>query len=198
MAAGLTGLAAVLMALIGRQATGKGDYLDIAMFDSLLPWCAHIAGGAIAGGPSPVSQTQRSLGGAGFYQVYRTADDLHVVLGRETKFATNLLTALERPDLIPLAENPAGEQGELIAFLAATFAARTRAEWECWFADKDVAFAPVLDFREALDQPFVTERGLIARTNGMHMVAPAIRLSDTPAIRLSDTPDWRQPGERKP
>ena len=40
MAAGLTGLAAVLMALIGRQATGKGDYLDIAMFDSLLPWCA--------------------------------------------------------------------------------------------------------------------------------------------------------------
>ena len=191
MAAGLTGLAAVLMALIGRQATGKGDYLDIAMFDSLLPWCAHIAGGAIASGPTPVSQTQRSLGGAGFYRACRSADDLHVVLGgRETKFATNLLTALERPDLIPLAENPAGEQGELIAFLAATFAARTRAEWECWFADKDVAFAPVLDFREALDQPFVTERGLIARTNGMHMVAPA--------IRLSDTPDWRQPGERKP
>lgn len=189
MAAGLTGLTAVLMALIGRQNTGKGDYLDIAMFDSLLPWCAHIAGSAIAGGVSPVSQSQRSLGGAAFYQVYRTADARHVVLGgREAKFAANLLTALGRADLIAMAEQPAGEQGELIAFLAQTFATRTRAEWEQWFADKDVAFAPVLDFREALDQSFIHERGLIDMVDGRHMLAPA--------IRLSDTPDWRQGTER--
>ena len=32
---------------------------------------------------------------------------------------------------------------------------RTRDDWVVWFADKDVAFAPVLDFREALDQPHV-------------------------------------------
>ena len=191
MAAGLTGLAAVLMALLGRQATGKGDYLDIAMFDSLLPWCAHIAGSAIAGGPSPVSRSQRSLGGAAFYQVYRTADNRHVVLGgREAKFASNLLTALDRPDLIPLAGQPAGEQDELIAFLAEVFATRSRAEWEAWFADKDIAFAPVLDFREALDQAFVTERGLIARADGANLFAPA--------IRLSDTPDWRRREERQP
>lgn len=191
MAAGLTGLAAVLMALLGRQATGKGDYLDIAMFDSLLPWCAHIAGSAIAGGPSPVSRSQRSLGGAAFYQVYRTADDRHVVLGgREAKFASNLLTALDRPDLIPLADRPAGEQDELIAFLAEVFATRSRAEWEAWFADKDIAFAPVLDFREALDQTLVTERGLIARADGANLFAPA--------IRLSDTPDWRRRDERQP
>ena len=69
LAAGTTALAGVLMALIGRATTGEGDYLDIAMFDSLLPWCAHTAGSAIAGGPSPRSSEQRSLGGAGFYQV---------------------------------------------------------------------------------------------------------------------------------
>ena len=191
MAAGLTGLAAVLMALIGRQNTGKGEYLDIAMFDSLLPWCAHIAGSAIAGDESPVSRSQRSLGGAAFYQVYRTADDRHVVLGgREMKFATNLLTALGRPDLIAHAERPAGEQEELTAFLAEQFATRTRAEWEAWFADKDVAFAPVLDFREALDQPFIQERGLIAKTGKRHMLAPA--------IRMSDTTDWRSSAESPP
>ena len=185
MAAGLTGLAAVLMALIGRQASGRGDYIDVAMFDSLLPWCSHIAGSAIAGGPSPVSRTQRSLGGAAFYQVYRTADDRHVVLGgRETKFAANLLNALDRPDLIAVADQPAGEQDQLITFLAGVFATRTRAEWEAWFAGKDVAFAPVLDFREALDQSFVTERELIEQVDGAHLFAPA--------IRLSDTPDWRR------
>src|SRR5690606_25364961 len=40
MAAGLTALSAVLMALLGREKSGCGDYVDIAMFDSLLPWCA--------------------------------------------------------------------------------------------------------------------------------------------------------------
>ena len=97
MAAGLNGLAAVLMALIGREKTGKGDYVDVAMFDSMLHWCAHIAGDAISGGAAPVSKRQRSLGGAAFYNVYKTADGKHVVLGaRELKFAKNLLTALDR------------------------------------------------------------------------------------------------------
>lgn len=178
MAAGLTGLSAVLMALIGRERTGKGDYIDCAMFDSLLPWCVHIAGDAITGGAPPQSARQRSLGGAAFYQVYGTADGRHVVLGgREMKFVTNLLTALERPDLVAVAERPAGEQGELIDFLRAAFADKTRAEWVAWFADKDVAFSPVLDFREAMDQPHIAERGLLVGHEGAHQIAPAIRFA---------------------
>ena len=92
LAAGLTALSGVLMALLGRERTGEGAYLDCAMFDALLPWCVHTAGSAIAGGPGPVSGSQRSLGGAAFYQVYRTKDDRQIVLGgRELKFARNLL-----------------------------------------------------------------------------------------------------------
>ena len=178
MAAGLTGLSAVLMALIGRERTGKGDYIDCAMFDSMLPWCAHIAGGAIAGGKAPVSSQQRSLGGAAFYQVYETKDGQHVVLGgRELKFATNLMTALKRPDLIDVAERPAGEQGELIEFLRVIFATRSRDEWVAWFVDKDVAFSPVLDFREALDQPHIAQRGLLVEHDGAHQIGPSIRFA---------------------
>lgn len=178
-AAGLTALSGVLMALIGRERSGRGDYLDIAMFDSLLPWCAHIAGDAIAGGPSPRSDDQRSLGGAAFYQVYRTSDDRYVALGgREEKFVANLLHALGRPDLIPYGSAPAGApQAPLTAFLRETFAGRTRDAWIAWFADKDVAFAPVLDFREALDQPHIAERGLLVEHDGAHQIAPAIRFA---------------------
>jgi crotonobetainyl-CoA:carnitine CoA-transferase CaiB-like acyl-CoA transferase len=178
MAAGLTALSATLMALIGRAKTGKGDYIDCAMFDSLLPWCAHIAGIAIAGGSSPVSAKQRSLGGAGFYQVYTTSDGKHVVLGgREIKFAENLLNALGRPDLIDHAKREAGEQGELIAYLRGVFATKSRDEWVAWFAQLDVAFAPVLDFREALDEPHIAERGLWVEHDGAHHIAPAIRFA---------------------
>ena len=179
LAAGLTALSAVLMALVGRDRTGEGAYIDCAMFDSLLPWCAHTAGSAIAGGPSPVSASQRSLGGAGFYQIYQTKDGQSVALGgREIKFARNLLTALDRLDLLPQAEAPAGEQGELIAFLRDTFATRTREEWVAWFADKDVAFSPVLNFREAFDEPHIEERGLILKgPGGGRHIAPAIRFA---------------------
>jgi crotonobetainyl-CoA:carnitine CoA-transferase CaiB-like acyl-CoA transferase len=178
MAAGLTGLSAVLMALIGRERTGKGDYVDCAMFGSLLPWCAHIAGAALSGGKAPRSSEQRSLGGAAFYQVYRTADGKHIVLGgREMKFVANLMTALERPDLIAIAELPAGEQGELIRFLSATFLTKTRDDWVNWFADKDVAFSPILDFREAFDQPHIAARELFIEHDGGHQIAPAIRFA---------------------
>lgn len=177
--AGLTALSGVLMALIGRARTGRGDHLDIAMFDSLLPWSAHIAGEAIAGGAAPRSAAQRSLGGAAFYQVYRTADGRHVALGgREEKFVANLLRALDRPDLISLGSAPAGAaQAPLAAFLRDSFATRTRDDWVAWFADKDVAFAPVLDFREAFDAPEVAERGLLVEADGAHHLAPPIRFA---------------------
>ena len=179
IAAGTTALAAVLMALLGREKSGEGDYIDIAMFDSLLPWSAHIAGSAIAGGASPKSSEQRSLGGAGFYQVYATRDGRHIVLGgREIKFARNLLTALGRGDLIALAEGESGPpQAPLIAFLRETFLTKGRDEWVTWFADKDVAFAPVLDFREALDSPHVAEQGLLIEADGRHHIAPSIRFA---------------------
>ena len=190
MAAGLTGLAAVLMALIGREKTGKGDYVDIAMFDSMLPWCAHIAGSAIAGGEAPRSATQRSLGGAGFYQVYQTRDGRHVALGgRELKFVQVLLTALGREDLIPLGEAEAGPaQAPLIAFLRETFLARTRDEWVTWFEDKDVAFSPVLDFAEAFASEQVATRGLLIEAGGAHHIAPPIRFASEGEWQPADTP----------
>lgn len=187
MAAGLTGLSAVLMALIGREKSGRGDHIDIAMFDALLPWCAHVVGDAVHGGAPPRSASQRSLGGAAFYNVYATADGRHVALaGREPKFAAALLGALGREDLVPAALGPAGEgQAAVIAFLRETFATRTQAEWTAFMATIDVAYAPVLDLREALAAPEVAERGLVRRADGAHQIAPA--------IRFASAPDWTPP-----
>lgn len=175
MAAGLTGLAAVLMALVGRQRTGRGDYIDVSMLGSLAPWSAHVAGLALAGGPPPRSAEQRSLGGSAFYNVYATRDGGHIVLcGRELKFASNLLTDLGRPDLIPLAEaEPGPPQAPLRAFLAATFAQRTRDDWTAWFDGRDVAFAPVRDLADGL-----ARAGLVVTdADGAHHIVPAIRFA---------------------
>lgn len=179
MALALTGLSAILMALLGRERTGRGDYIDASMLGALLPFAAHIAGSALTGGEPPRSATQRSLGGAAFYNVYACSDGRHVVLGgRETKFVQTLLDALGRPDLIPVGEAEPGEaQAPLRAFLAQTFATRTRDEWTAWFERRDVAFAPVLDFREAFA---LHEGAAVTGPDGAAQIAPAIRFADDP------------------
>ncbi len=188
MAASLTGLSAVLMALLGREKTGRGDYIDISMLASLMPWCGHIAGSALTGGAAPRSTTQRSLGGAAFYNVYETSDGKYIVLaGRELKFAHALLTALDRTDLISLAEaDPGPAQQPLKDFLGHTFRTKTRDAWTAWFHDKDVAFAPVLDFAEGFHHPAVN--ALRRDSHGNAQIAPAFRFASEAETPLPDAP----------
>ncbi len=184
MAASLTALSGVLMAIIGREKSGVGDYLDIAMYDSLVPWCAHTAGPSIVDGVPVRSQQQRSLGGAAFYQVYPTADGRHLVIGgREEKFVRNLLSALDRPDLIEICIGEAGDtQKPAIDFLTSTFLQQPLDHWIEWFADKDVCFAPVLDFVEAFGSEQCTARSmLITGDNGEHVIGSAIKFRREPA-----------------
>ncbi len=189
MAASLTGLSAVMIALFAAQKTGIGDYIDCAMLDSLMPWCVHVAGPAMLGGAAPVSATQRSLGGAAFYNIYETADAKFITLaGREMKFVHTLLTHLHRTDLIPLGDSPAGPaQQPLKDFLALTFKTRSRDDWVLWFADKDVAFAPVLDFAESLNHPAVAHT-LRRDANGNTQLAPAIRFASQEPADLPEAP----------
>ncbi|MBU3672087.1 MAG: CoA transferase [Sinobacteraceae bacterium] len=162
MAASMLALSGVLMALYRREKTGLGDYLDIAMFDSILAWTPNITGQVFAHKRPPVVKQERSLGGSAFYNIYRTADGKHVVLGaQEIKFVRNLLQALDRLEFVELCERgPGPHQAPLIAFLRETFALRTRAEWIEWFAGKDIGFAPVHDLREAFDDPHAAARGM--------------------------------------
>jgi len=163
MAGALTALAGILMALLRKAQTGQGDYLDVAMLDSLLAWTPHFADRVFVHGNAPIPEAERWWGGAPFYNVYRTADGGYVTLGgSEPKFVENLLTALGRPDLISLAkERPGLHQKPVKAFLAKVFATRTRDEWTEWFATQDVCYAPVLDLKEAYHDPQVRARKMV-------------------------------------
>lgn len=163
VALGSLALAGITMALFRRERTGEGDYLDMAMTDSLMSWNPHIVSEVIAHDRSPDLAAERLYGGAAFYNVYATADERYIVLsGAEMNFAENLLSALGRPDLIDVCRAPWGPaQDPVKQFLHATFATRTLAEWDAWLADKGVCYAPVLNLHEAWQQGFLRERGMI-------------------------------------
>lgn len=184
MAASLMAFGGILMALYRREKTGLGDYLDIAMHDSLVAWLPNVLGPVFVEDRHPVPKHERTWGGSGFYRIYRTKDDRHVVLGgQELKFVKNLLGELGRLDLVPLAERgPGPHQLPMVEFLATTFATKTQAEWVEWFRGKDVSFAPVKNLKEAIDDPHVAAREMVLtdEKGRRHLGAP-IKFAAEPA-----------------
>lgn len=165
IAGSMVALAGILMALLRRERTGRGDYLDVSMHDATLSWLPNVTGPVFAEDRAPRVKEERSFGGYAFFSVYRCACGGHAVLGGvEHKFVRTLLNDLGRPDLIAAAEGPPGPgQQPVKDFLAATFATRSRAEWEAWFAGREVCFAPVLDLKEAFAHPQVAAREMLIR-----------------------------------
>ena len=182
--ASLHALSGVLMALLRREKTGRGDYVDVAMLDSAIAWTPNITGSTFALKTPPVPREERSLGGSAFYNIYRTRDGRHVVLGaQELKFVRNLLGELGRLDFVALCERgPGAHQAPLIAFLREVFVTRTRAEWIEWFGGKEVGFAWVNDLREAFDDPQVRSRGMrLLDDQGLEHIGPPVKFREEPA-----------------
>jgi crotonobetainyl-CoA:carnitine CoA-transferase CaiB-like acyl-CoA transferase len=184
MAASLTAFAGILLALFARERSGQGDYLDIAMLDSLVALLPNVLGPVFVEKRAPVPEQERTWGGSAFYRIYRTKDDRHIVLGgQEMKFVRTLLEELNRADLIALAgQGPGVHQQPLISYLNEVFRGRTRSEWIEWFRHLDVCFAPVSDLREAFDDPLLTERAmLLTDTEGVeHLGAPIKFAAESP------------------
>lgn len=160
MVSSLMAMNGVLMALLRRQITGRGDYIDISMQDSLVSWLVNVVGPVFAEDRDLVLDSERGFGGNAFYNLYECADGRFLSLGgSEVKFAANLLTALGRPDLIDLCRLPPGRgQDPVRAFLKDTFIARPLPHWEAFLAPLDVCWAPVRTLREALSSAQILQR----------------------------------------
>jgi crotonobetainyl-CoA:carnitine CoA-transferase CaiB-like acyl-CoA transferase len=177
-------LAGILMALVRRQTTGQGDYLDISMHDSTISWLPNATGPVFAEGRAPRVKEERSWGGHSFYNIYETADARHIVLaGVEHKFIRNLLSLFGRADMIEEAARPPGPaHAPVKAFLQSVFLTRTRDEWARWAEDKDVCLAPVLDLHEAFHHPQLEARQMLIRDEaGQLHIGNPIRFRDEPA-----------------
>jgi crotonobetainyl-CoA:carnitine CoA-transferase CaiB-like acyl-CoA transferase len=185
MAASLTALSAILMALLRRETTGEGDFIDIAMVDSLLAWTPNVMGPPFADNRPPVVKDERSWGGAAFYGIYATADGQHLTLaGSEHKFVHALLHALGRADLAPLALSPPGPAHEPVrAFLRDSFKQRSLAAWTEFLSRLDIAWAPVLNLHQAVHSEHAKARGLyIEAPTGQPHLGPAIKFQHEPAV----------------
>ena len=197
LASSLTALSAILMALLAREKTGRGDYIDIAMYDSLLAWTPNITGSVFADHRAPVPREMRNYGGQAMNRIYETKDGQYIVLaGSEAKFWENFLRALGRLDFLDLAKGePGPSQAPLSAYFAEIFKSKSRAECDAFLSPLDMCWAPVRNLKDAFDDPHTQARGMLLKDGaGNSHIGPAIKFRGEPA-----KPDLRLPayGEDK-
>jgi alpha-methylacyl-CoA racemase len=185
--------------VVEARTSGQGQVVDAAIVDGT----AHLQTmlyGQLAAGTHHADRRVSGLldGGVPFYDVYGTSDGRHVAVGPlESKFYADFCERLAPY----LGERAMPEQYDLARFaemretLAATFAARTMADWARIFEGTDACVAPVLTPTEAAGHPHLAARGTLVERDGMLQPAPAPRFSRTapslttppPATAGSDT-----------
>jgi len=190
LVSGLYGLSGVLMALLRRQATGQGDYIDVSMHEALMASCANVVGSAFSENKQPDVKNQRTTGGSAFYRVYDTSDGRQLVLaGQEMKFIRNLLTVLGKPEMVDVCEWPGAHQKPVMEFLAATFKAKPLKHWMEWLAKLDICYGPVNTLPEAIADPNLLKRGaIVVADDGRKHLAPVVRFKDEPSKPLYREP----------
>ena len=171
----------ILLALMERNRSGKGQVVDAAMVDGSALLVTYFYGLFANHFMTLDIGTNMLDSGAPYYQTYETADGKFMAVGAiEGRFYAHLLECLGlEPASLPPQNDPAGWP-EITARFAEVFRTKTREEWAGTFEGKDACVAPVLELDEVHRHPHNRERGLLIDPGGVLQPAPAPRLSRTP------------------
>lgn len=152
----------ILTAVIERQHSGKGQFIDISMTDCAVALNNMAAAAVLAGGEKQYAE-QGPLNGATFYDYYQTSDARYLSIGSlEPQFMMGLAQVLELPVLLQLGTSFDLEDRQVVkAAIQEKIKLKTLAEWQHIFAPLDVCVEPVLYLDEALHSPLAQQRGWV-------------------------------------
>lgn len=190
ISAGIYAAMGVLAALLARERTGQGQFVDVALLDSQVTWLANLAGSYFATGQRPprLGNAHPSITP---YQPFRCKDK-HIIIGvgterlwqrfcallgvQETlmvdpRFATNAQRNAHRSELVPLLEEILQKEDA--------------AHWLEQLAANDIPSGPINSPDETLADPQVAARGMIVEL--AHPLAGLVRSVGNP-IHLSESP----------
>jgi crotonobetainyl-CoA:carnitine CoA-transferase CaiB-like acyl-CoA transferase len=191
-AGGMNAAMGILSALLRRERTGRGQYIDAAILDGLTPFMALSMCLFMNDGKEPRRGESIVGGGYAFWNVYRTKDDRYITLGCwEKKYWENFCRTVKRDDLSSEQHAPPPRQDEIIGEVRAIFMERTRDEWLQILNPNDICFAPVNSLKEALDHPQIRHRGLWFK--GKHPEDGEIPQPGFPLKFSEDQPGCRTP-----
>lgn len=184
----------ILAALIARGKTGRGQSIDVSMFDGSISWLALHAADWLFAGIEPRGGERRFIGQAPCYNVYRCSDGRDVALGIiEEHFWERFCDAVDMPELKVEQWPEASAAIAQKAKLEALFASDTRDGWVERLASVDIPFGPVLSMQEAFADPQARHREMLLhvdhpREGRIPQLGFPVKYSDTPCTIRTPPP----------
>lgn len=197
LTAGNTLAQGILAALYGRERTGEGQLIAVAMLDALIFQLSGYYGPAyLADGRAHQRRGVRSPFIAP-YGAFEAADGLFVLVGRTDKQFAQLCRVVGAQEWLQderfnTARARLAHREELERLLGELFRTRTRAEWVSELSAHGVPAAPVNSVGEALSDPPIRERVVIEQAHPRGGMIPGlanpVRFGSTPADRYGPSP----------
>ncbi len=188
---GMYATIAILSALQYRSVSGEGQYIDMALLDSIVALGGNQVTGYFANGkvPGRYGNAHASLVP---YQVFVVSDgEIVVAVGNDTQWQ-QFCAAVERPDLAadPRWTKVSGRitgRSELVPEMARTMLTRGRAEWLQRLESGGVPCGPINNYQQVFEDPQVQHRRLrldLQRPDGatVSTIASPLRLQTTPPV----------------
>ena len=181
---------AILLALLARARTGRGQRVEASLFESQIAWLAFRAVGYFATGKVPGGKLGSASAHLAPYQVYSTADGDLMVAALNNGLYIKLVVAMGLPEL---AEAPdyltnasrVKHRDALNAILMARFATLGTVEWVKRLADAGVPCSRINTVEDVLLDPQTAARDMIMDLE--HPTLGPIKVPGIP-IKMSDTP----------
>jgi len=192
---GMQSAIGILAALMARERTGRGQFVDIAMTDGVVSLLSSALSGYFLTGEVPERGATFLSGSFPQYNTYRCGDGKYLSLGSlEPWFFANLCRAVGREDLIPSAWDESQHQ-EIFDHLTRVFQTRPRDEWVDILRQTDICVAPVYRFDEVERDPHLIHRQMIVEVE--HPEIGKVKQAGI-SIKLSETPGQiRRPPPRR-
>ena len=189
LGAGLFSVYGILSAIIGREATGKGQYIDASLLEAALGlsiWeTAELWGTGKA--PQPIGSANRM---SAPYQAVQASDGWFVIGGANQGLWLKMIDVMGRSELQQdprWSDNASRVQNrqELIDAMAPTFKTRTKQEWIDALLAAGVPAAPILDYGEAVTSEQAEAREMVMMVE--HPVEGEFRSLGFP-VKMCGTP----------
>lgn len=163
--AGMYATTAVLAALNARSTSGRGQRIDVPLYDSQVAWLANQNMNFLVGGtvPGRMGTAHPNLVP---YQAFATSDgDLMLAVGNDRQFGdcTAIIGCPELSSDKRYASNAARieNRGPLVEILQEKLLANTTGFWLAAFADNGVPAGPINNIQEVLSNAHARERELV-------------------------------------
>jgi glutaryl-CoA transferase len=193
MTCGIYAAMGILLALMARENLGRGQFLDMALFDSQLTWLVNIGSNWLNCGVAP-ERWGNAHPSIVPYDVFAGSDGRHFVVGAGTDALWMRLTVelgeqntLGRDARFATNHGRIAYRDELLVRLRGRFLEQPAEVWLGRLAAAKIPAAAIQSVPEALDGAQAQERAMIVEIEhpllGMaRSIANPVRMSETPPV----------------